>query len=99
MSKLVTGQVVLSGTAAQLSTDPKIENKFLVLKAPATNAATAYFGVAGVTTTTGHAIDPGESVNIDDTLVEGGARMDIQPQDIYVVGTNPDKVTWVSAGQ
>lgn len=99
MAKLVTGQVALNGTATPLSTDPTIENKFLVIKAPATNTSTAYYGVAGVTTATGMAIDPGESINIDDTVIEGSARMDIQPQDIYVVGTSPDKVTWVSAGR
>jgi hypothetical protein len=98
MAKLDTGQVAVTGTAAALSTS-SLEHPFTQFRAPSTNVGVVYWGLAGVTTATGHALEPGEVVDIMADSTEGGPFVDLQVQDIYVVGTAGDKVTWASGGR
>jgi hypothetical protein len=98
MSKLLTGQVAVSGTAQVLSS-AQVECRSFILKNPKTNANTIFFGDSTVTITTGHALCVGEEFEFEFSNKQGEAVYDIQPQDVYVVGTSGDRATWVSAGR
>jgi hypothetical protein len=58
-STMVTGQMSVSATIAQLPDNPA---SFVLLSAPSTNSADVFVGTAGVTDSTGLAIPKGTSV-------------------------------------
>lgn len=85
-TRIVTGQVTLTGGADQLVTQAVGDSPLAIaLKAPAANAASAVYGPAGVTAATGDVLDPGDRVSLD---LE-------DPQDIRVLGTAGDKISYV----
>lgn len=96
--RLTTGQVAVSGVAAPLSATA-IECRSFILKNPTTNTNPIYFGDSTVTLTTGFPLAPGHEFAFEVVNKSGEARYDIQPQDVYVVGTSGDKAAWVSAGK
>lgn len=96
--RLRTNQIAVSGVAAPLSATP-IECKSFLLKNPKTNTATIFFGDSTVTLTTGYPLVPGEEFEFEFTVKNGESVYDAQPQDVYVVGTSPDRAAWVSAGR
>lgn len=83
-NKIATGQITLTGSSQQLvatafnyqSKSVKISNK------GGTNEA--FYGVSGVSETTGDVIEPGTSVVIETT----------DPRTIYVDGTASDVLTY-----
>lgn len=91
----LTGQVALSGTAQQLATTTTQNVKAFTLKAASSNLQPAYLGAAGVTTSTGYRLDPGEEFEYERQL--GGTLYELAPSDIYVVGTSGDRVSWFAS--
>ena len=94
MSKPITGQVVLSGTPQQLSTLQGFA-AVISIKASPNNAHSAYIGPSGVTLTSGYELAPGETMEYEGKSSNLGLPgLEISPSDLYVVGTNPDVVSW-----
>jgi hypothetical protein len=96
--RLRTNQIAVSGVAVALSATP-VECKSFLLKNPKTNTNTIYFGDSTVTLTTGYPLVPGEEFEFEFIAKMGEPVYDIQPQDVYIVGTAPDRAAWVSAGK
>jgi hypothetical protein len=96
MPSPVTGQVQVSATPQALATT-HIEATAWVLKAPSTNAGPVYVGAAAVTAGTGHQYDPGDSFEYERSSQNGAPKYQISPDDIYVVGTSGDRVTWFAS--
>jgi hypothetical protein len=92
----VTGQVALSGTAQACSATVVTGNGW-VIKAPATNAHNAYIGPAGVTTSTGHVLCPGDEFPYERRDQVGAPTFDLRVSDFYAVGTSGDVVTWLAS--
>lgn len=91
MSRIAHGQVAVTGTAAQLSSTATKLNS-LIIKAHSANAANVYIGEAGVTTSTGYELVPGEEfIFTPDTNLN---KMPL-PTEVYVVGTSGDDVSWI----
>lgn len=99
MSAPITGQTgALSGTAQRLDSNNTAAGCVaFTIKAPATNANTAFIGGSGVTTSSGHALDPGDVYVYERKLQNGQPQYVLRPTDIYVVGTSPDVVTWFAS--
>lgn len=97
-ARLETGQVAVSSTAQALTAEG-LEVRAFMLKAPATNGDPVYFGESAVTTSTGYVLSPGEVFDFRYQVISGLSLFDLQPQDIYVVGTPGDSVCWIAAGR
>jgi hypothetical protein len=93
MPNLIYGQVVVSGTRAAL-TSVVYENSLFILKASSNNQDPVYVGSSTVTTSNGHLLLPGEDLDLTNSMLIGSQRMDIRPNEIYVVGTTGDTVSW-----
>ena len=83
-NKIATGRVTLTGSAQQLvaSAFPYQIKSVRITNIGATNEA--YYGVSGVTETTGDTIEPGQSVTFECT----------DARSIYVDGTASDVLTY-----
>lgn len=93
----LSGQVnPLSGSAQPLSATAVSVQAFSI-KAPATNSNTVFIGPAGVTSATGHALDPGDSFDYERGDQLGHTKFQLNPSDFYAVGTSPDYVTWLAS--
>lgn len=80
-------------SAVQVSTTP-VNVSAWILKAPITNSGPVFIGPAGVTSTTGHAMDPGDSQEYERTTQNTGNRYELSPQDVWAAGTSGDILTW-----
>jgi hypothetical protein len=96
MAAPATGQVTLAAGAKTLSS-AQVNCVAFTIKAPATNAKTAYYGASTVTTSTGMALDPGESVTYQRNFQNGNPAYPLGPSDIYVCGTSGDVLTWFAS--
>ncbi len=92
----ITGQVAVTGTAQPLSTSPVIATAYSI-KAPASNAHPVFLGKAGVLLTTGHQLDPGDSLDYQLSSQSGEPIFSLQVSDFFVVGTSGDVVTWLAS--
>lgn len=90
----ISGQLVLSSSAAPLVAFPVIGRGFTI-RAPLTNTGPAYLGPAGVTSTTGHQLDPGDSLDYERTDQNGQVRYQLNVSDFYGVGNSGDLITWL----
>lgn len=92
--RLVTGQVAISGAAAQLtSSDYEVDQ--ILVKSHRTNTNPVYVGVLGVTTATGWILSPGEQWAVDNEEIAGKVAYDAKPNEVYVIGTaGTDRVSW-----
>lgn len=95
MAAPLTGQVAVTGTAAQL-TPAKVVSVYAI-KAPLTNVKPVFIGSAGVTLTTGYQLDPGDVFEYEVRNQTGLPVLAIQISDLYAVGTAPDAVTWLAS--
>lgn len=93
MPNLIHGQVAVTATRARLTTST-YENSLYVIKASSSNTAAVYVGASGVTTGNGHLLLPGEDIDLTNSLLIGTQRMEIRPDEVYVVGTSGDVVSW-----
>lgn len=57
-----SGQQTVNTTQVQVTSTPHTLSNGMRIKAPSANLATIYVGATGVTTSTGDALEPGESV-------------------------------------
>ena len=69
-SNVTTGQLAVT-TAAQALKGTYVGASYLVVKSLKANTGTVYIGGAGVTDTTGYALDPGDSVVVPYNAVNG----------------------------
>jgi hypothetical protein len=93
MPKPITGQVAVSAAAAPL-TAVHVDVTAWTLKAPGSNAFPVFVGNSAVTASTGHQYDPGDTFEYERYTQNGQPKYEISPDDVYVVGTPGDKVTW-----
>jgi len=93
MPKIEGGQMAVGASASPLSSDPSLKVETLILKAPDSNTAPVYFGVSGVTTSTGYPLSAGEQYQI----LPGNGALGLMPKpnEIYVVGTS-GTLAWVA---
>jgi len=89
----LTGQISVTGTAQAVSTTP-VTVAAWVLKTATTNQNPIFIGPEGITTSTGHQLDPGDSIEYERSFQNGAPRYMLGPSDVYVVGTSGDKTTW-----
>lgn len=94
----LSGQIVLSGTAQPLSATP-VDTTAWSVKAPLTNVNPVFIGPPGVTTSSGHQLDPGDSMEYERSAQNGQPMYPIGPNDCYGVGTANagDKLTWFAS--
>lgn len=85
----------MTGTAVQL-TSASLEADQIVVRAARANADSVYFGLAGVTSTDGFELGPGETFVFDNELRAGEVPYDVRPSDLYFDGTSGDKVSWLA---
>lgn len=95
MPSPLSGQVSVTGTAQALSASSVNVTAFTI-KAPASNAASVYVGGPSVTTSTGFALDPGDSLDYQRQQENGQPTLQLNPSDFYVVGSG-GVVTWLAS--
>jgi hypothetical protein len=88
--------VNVSGSAQALSATP-VACSAWVLKAPLSNANPIYIGPSTITTSTGYQLDPGDEFQYERNAQAASPVYQLSPQDIYVVGTSPDKAVWFAS--
>lgn len=95
MSLPITGQCPLTdpNTSARVSLSP-VNVSAWVLKAPVTNLAPAWIGAPGVTSSTGHQLDPGETMEYERSTQNTGNKYEVTPYDVAACGSSGDKLTW-----
>lgn len=96
MSAPLYGQVAVSGTAQVLVATARDVTGFTI-KAPASNVLPIFLGDKNVLTTTGHQLDPGDSLDYERLNQNGQPVYQLKPSDFWVVGTAPDIVTWLAS--
>lgn len=96
MATPLYGQVVVTGSAMPLSAVTLAPAAFSV-KAPSTNANPVYLGDVNVTVSTGYALNPGDSLDYENSDESGKPRYSLSVSDFYVAGTNGDVVTWLAS--
>lgn len=96
MSVPLSGQVVVTGTAQPLSAAP-VSCAAWTLKAPQSNGHPVFVGGPGVTVSTGHQLDAGDTLDYEVRSQNGQNVYPLRPSDIYVAGTSPDVVTWFAS--
>lgn len=94
----ITGQVSVTGTAQPLAQPAQTATAYTIY-ALSTNSGPVYIGGAGVTVTTGHAPEPGRSMDYEKSDQSGQQRFQLNVSDFYVVGTAGDKITWFASPQ
>lgn len=84
----MSGQLTLDGTTQQLidPTDLNDVSLTVVVKALAANTQKVYLGPSGVTAADGLELAAGDFVSLDMA----------NPNDLYVIGTNLEKVGWLA---
>lgn len=95
----LTGQVTTTGSAQQLdSLNVAASCTAFVIKAPLTNSNTGIFiGSSGVTTGTGHQLDPGDEIAYERIESNSAPRYPGRPSDFWVwIVTSGDKITWIA---
>lgn len=90
------GQITVSGSAQRLSS-PLGDVAAFIIKAPSTNSNSVYVGDANVTTSSGFILNPGDLLEYERIVQNGQPVYQLRPSDFYVVGTAPDKVSWVAS--
>lgn len=95
MAAPATGQVQLTN-AAQAITTPRASTAFAI-KAPLSNARAAFIGPVGVTLTTGHQLDPGDTFEYERKSQSGQPTYEISIGDLYVCGTVGDVISWLAS--
>jgi hypothetical protein len=95
MARFKTGQVTVSAVAQQVSSADG-EYSAYILKAKASNAATVSLGDSTVATGTGFLLEPGESFAYGVQVESGEPVFDVRLQDLYVIGTPGDTVSWLA---
>lgn len=93
--RLVTGQLTITGSAQALTTTP-LEADYICLKMHRDNLDTVRVGLTGVTLTTGYFVDPGDEFEVDNETRSGETSYDLQPHQVFVVGTSGDKLSWLA---
>lgn len=90
-------QINVSGAAQQLSTVQGVV-AVIAIKAPLTNLLPVYIGSSAVTSANGYQLDPGDTMEYESKNQNlGSPEFMIAPYDLWVVGTAPDKVTWLAS--
>lgn len=99
MPSPLSGQVnPVTGTAQSLTAGATISCSAFSIKAPASNVNSVFVGAAGVTTSTGHCLDPGDSLDYERGDQLGHPRFQLNPSDFFVVGTaGSDIVSWLAS--
>jgi hypothetical protein len=82
---VIYGQVSVTTTRARLTTI-RYEQPLYVIKAASSNAGPVYIGDSAVTVSNGHLLLPGEDIDLQNTMLIGTARLDIRPDEVWVVG-------------
>jgi hypothetical protein len=88
-----TGQVTISASPQRLSGTITTIDEYIV-KVPSTNAGPAYVGDSAVTTSTGHILEPGDTLTLVVDVASGQPKFEVRPHELYVVGTAGDKISW-----
>ena len=98
MAAPIAGQVAVTGTPQSLDPTQKAVNCVaFALKAPATNSATVYFGPAGVTSTSGYPLTPGDEFEYTRQFNRITPSLQCTPADFFVVGTAPDVIAFFAS--
>lgn len=101
MALLATGQITTSATPTPLSSTPLRANKW-IFKAAANNTSqvgvgpAAQLGGAALSMSNAMLLDPGDDIEIDNTIQPGTVYLE-SPTDVYVVGTG-GVVSWLAFG-
>jgi hypothetical protein len=93
--KLKTGQTSITASAQQLTTS-RLETDDWSVRALSTNVGNVAIGPSGVTTSTGYLLEPGDEFSFGSIIAAGHPVYDLRPDELYVVGTSGDKVTWLA---
>lgn len=68
-----------------------------MIKPLSANTASVFIGGEDdVTEDSGYELRPGEELRLIHTNKSGAVPMDVRPDQIYVVGTSGDRVSWVA---
>lgn len=84
-ANVYTGQQTAGTAATALTGTSTALVNGIIVKALTTNTATLYVGAAGVSSSTGFPLSPGESTSI------AVSNLNL----VYVIGNNTDKVSWI----
>lgn len=95
MARFKTGQVAITAAAQALATDTN-EYTTYVVKASSLNTGNAALGDSTVAAATGLLLEPGESFTYGVDNEPGEPVFDIKLQDLFVVGTLGDTVSWLA---
>ncbi|MDE2102255.1 MAG: hypothetical protein KGL39_33730 [Patescibacteria group bacterium] len=96
--KPLTGQVAVSGTAQQIDPNQTASKcRAFTIYAPKGNSAGVFIGASGITSSTGHQLDPGQSFTYERRSDNAQPFYQLRPSDFWVVGTSPDKVSWLAS--
>ncbi len=96
MSNIITNQVAVTGTRAALTAIAIRPSGVFIIKAHSDNAADVFVGDSTVTTSTGFPVSAGEELRIAYSK-RTGDELEVQPAEIYVIGTSGDTVSWITA--
>lgn len=103
MALLASGQVTTTGSVQELSATEINPSKFII-KAAASNSAQVAIGPAAqpitgvaLSSSTGFLLDPGDSLEVDRTIQQG-AVYQLTPDDVYVIGSSGQVVSWLAFG-
>lgn len=95
MARFKTGQVAVTGAAQAISTDSN-EYSAYIIKASMNNAAAVRIGDSTVTLGTGYFLEPGEALPYGFENEAGEPVFDVKLQDLYVIGTTGDILSWLA---
>lgn len=96
MTRPLYGQIAVSGSAQALS-GTATEVQAFTIKASRANANPVFLGDQNVTTSTGHQLDPGDQFEYERSQQNGQPVYQLKPADFFVVGTSPDRVSWLAS--
>lgn len=88
--------MTVSASPQALSAAPVVATAFSV-KAPSANAGTVFIGNSGVSTSSGHYLEPGDFIDYEHNDQHGEAKYLLNVSDFYVTGTSGDKISWLAS--
>lgn len=89
---LIGNQVTISASAQALTAGSE-SVETLIVKAHTSNTGTVFVGPSGTTILTGYPVYPGEEFIL--TPAHGGLAKVPRPNEVYVIGTVSDKISWL----
>jgi hypothetical protein len=98
MASPLYGQITATGSAQQIDPTQKAGScTAFEIPAPLTNAGSVFIGDSAVTNSTGHQLDPGDTITYERQALNTGPFYQCHPSDFFVwIVTSGDKVTWLA---